>query len=290
MKLIKANYEIYAASFNKDLPYNYDGNNLIEIAGRTCYKSEEKIADGTADKFVKMIEERGHNAMIEHSWELRFYDQIVPYCKFLNFMQIDNGVFVAGNKRAFKEWDYKYYKDYYVLVDEHVSAIYENKRWDMLSATVKIITDRGVTHEIVRHRLASYAQESTRFCNYSKAKFDGHVTFIIPPWVNIPEGKYDLTNYNEYNKKEEEIWFKAMLDNEQDYNFLISRGWSPQQARSVLPNSLKTEIIVTADLQEWIHIFNLRALGKAGTPHPQMLEIMKPLYKDFQKLFPEVFI
>ena len=111
MRLIKANYEIYAASFNKDLPYSYDDSKLlIEVAGRTCYKSEEKIAEGTAEKFVNMLRSRGHCAMIEHSWSLRkYYLNFTPYYKFLNFMHLTSsgGMLAAGNDRAFEEWGLK---------------------------------------------------------------------------------------------------------------------------------------------------------------------------------------
>ena len=172
MRLVKAGYEIYAASFIENLPYNYDGNNLIEIAGRTCYKSEEKIAEGSADKFVKMLEEKGHTAMIEHSWELRYYSTInLPRYEYLNYLQIFYvGTLVAGNLRAFEEWEYKGKNDY-VKDTKFLKYIYNDKRWDMLSATVKFVCDTGVTHEAVRHRPPAFAQESTRYCNYSKDKF-----------------------------------------------------------------------------------------------------------------------
>jgi len=174
------------------------------------------------------------------------------------------------------------FKDYQI--------IYKYKRWDMLAASVKFIIDRGTSHELVRHRPVSYNQESTRYCNYSKDKFNNQITFIIPPWCDIDEGEYnDTKSYNEY-KETNECWLKHMFETEVNYKILLDKGWSPQQARSILPNSLKTEIIVTTNLQEWIHIFNLRALGITGAPHPQMLEVMQPLYSEFRNLFPEVFM
>lgn len=143
-----------------------------------------------------------------------------------------------------------------------------------VNITVKFTVDRGVTHELVRHRLASYSQESTRYCNYA-----GGVTFIIPPWTRFVPGEYkDSSDCSEYwnSTKSERLWFCAMVNAEADYKNLLKEGWSPQQARSVLPNSLKTEIVTTCNLREWRHILKLRT-SKAA--HPQMREIMFPLLK-----------
>lgn len=197
--------------------------NLIELAGRTCYKSEEKITPESASKFVQKINKLGHHSVLEHS-----------------------------------------------------------------AMTVRFIIDRGVSHELVRHRLCAFSQESTRYCNYK----DG-VEFIIPPWINLSE------NSNEYDEgtairlnpgdswdDSTFIWTWHMYRSEQAYLELLKLGWSPQQARSVLPNSLKTEIVVTANFREWQHIFSLRT-SKAA--HPQMREIMLPLLKECAERFPEIF-
>ncbi|MDR3320001.1 MAG: FAD-dependent thymidylate synthase [Desulfovibrio sp.] len=180
----------------------------LESAGRTCYKSEEKITDDSAAPFVLRILESGHHSIIEHA-----------------------------------------------------------------SATVHIICDRGVTHEIVRHRLASYSQESTRYANYSNAKFGNEITVIRPCfWI---EGSPSYS-----------MWYAAMEQAERAYLDLIANGASPQQARSVLPNSLKTEIVVTCNLREWRHIFELRCDSSA---HPQMREIMLPLLGKMHERAPELF-
>lgn len=189
----------------------FDGMEIlkkIERIGRTCYKSEDKITDTSAVNFVKMLIERGHEAMIEHI---------------------------------------------------HIS--------------VRIICDRGVSHEIVRHRIASYAQESTRYCNYSKDKFGNEITVIEPNfWEDKPECK--------------QIWEQAMRQSEEAYLKLIELGASPQEARSVLPNSLKTEIVVTMNLREWRHFFKLRTDKSA---HPQIREIAIPLLQAFKEKIPVVF-
>lgn len=191
----------------------------IEAAGRTCYKSEDKICTDSAAKFVKNIIARGHESVLEHQ-----------------------------------------------------------------SLSVRVVCDRGVSHELVRHRIASYSQESTRYCNYA-----GGVAFIIPPWCNIDEGDYNNSRLSPGLTGVELAWFGLCNSAESTYIYLINSGWSPQQARSVLPNSLKTEIVITQNLRQWRHFFNLRAAGIAGKPHPQMLEITIPMLREFKKVIPIVF-
>jgi thymidylate synthase (FAD) len=216
MILVKPSHEILA-TLGTD-PYDeFAPLKLIEYAGRVCYKSEDKITKDSANKFVKMVTERGHHSVLEHS-----------------------------------------------------------------AMTVKFICDRGVSHQLVRHRLCSFSQESTKYCSYK----DG-VTFVIPPWVDIEPGEYPLYMSDicieDFCSKR---WFTAMSHTENAYVTLLHDGWSPQQARSVLPNSLKTEIVVTANFREWKHIFNLRC-SKAA--HPQIRELMIPLRDEMIKYYPEVF-
>ena len=158
------------------------------------------------------------------------------------------------------------------------------------SVSVKIICDRGVTHEIVRHRLCAYSQESTRYCNYK-----GGVTFVMPPWVDLQLGSYVEEVGNKYLKRPwwpsfknnaDACWFRNMLSSEKEYIYLLNEGWSSQQARSVLPNSLKTEIIMTANIREWRHILKLRT-SKAA--HPQMREVMIPILAEFRARIPVLF-
>lgn len=154
-----------------------------------------------------------------------------------------------------------------IIKSGHESVIEHEK------ITVKIICDRGVSHEIVRHRIASYSQESTRYCNYYAEKFGNELTFIKPYFWNKDFAKY-------------KIWENTMLYIEKAYMELIEAGAKPQEARSVLPNSLKTEIIVTMNLREWRHFFKLRADNAA---HPQMRQIALPLLKEFQNEIPVIF-
>lgn len=148
------------------------------------------------------------------------------------------------------------------------------------SFSVKFIVDRGVSHELVRHRVASFAQESTRYCNYGKSD---EIT-VIAPCFWTPESSEDFRD-----PLNVEDWEKAMLKCEEMYLSLIKRGASPQEARSVLPNSLKTEVVMTANLREWRHFFKLRSLGTTGKPHPQMVEVALPLLEECKKLIPVVF-
>ena len=183
--------------------------NLLELAGRTCYKSEGQCSVGSASPFVeKICKTFKHESVIEH----------------------------AG-------------------------------------FSVKFVCDRGVSHELVRHRLAAYSQESTRYCNYSKEKFGNEITVIRPCFW-----KQDSDEYT--------VWKIACASAERDYIDLLARGASAQEARSILPNSLKTEIVMTANLREWKHVFSMRCSDKA---HPQMREIMIPLQNEIQKILPEIF-
>lgn len=139
--------------------------------------------------------------------------------------------------------------------------------------SVKIICDRGVSHELVRHRIASYSQESTRYCNYFKDKFGNELTLIKPYFWND-----DIQKYN--------IWLETMQVIEQNYNKLIEIGAKPEEARSILPNSLKTEIIATMNLRQWRHFFKLRTAPNA---HPQMREISIPLLNEMKTIIPVIF-
>lgn len=152
------------------------------------------------------------------------------------------------------------------------------------SLSVEFDVDRGVTHEAVRHRIASFAQESTRYCNYSDDKFGNEITLINPQgafWNKIEE--------TELNNKRMAIWNRAAKQSEENYNDLLALGAKPQEARTVLITSTKATIVITANLREWRHIMNLRAVGTTGAPHPQMLEVMRPLLTALHIRIPVVF-
>lgn len=205
MKVIEPGYQILS-------PINGTELQLIERAGRTCYKSEDKITDESAKQFVAGLIKRQHEAMLEHS-----------------------------------------------------------------SLSIRFICDRGVSHELVRHRLASFAQESTRYCNYSKDKFGNELTFIRPFF-------WDENSF-EYSR-----WLEVCKMAEDEYCRLMSQpGCTPQEARSILPNSIKTEVVMTTNYREWRHFFKLRAARATGPAHPQMEQITRPLLEELKTLIPVVF-
>lgn len=203
MKIIKQSW-----SFEDDI----DGAAILaklERAGRTCYKSEDRITEDSSKVFIKSIMTKNHESIMEH-----------------------------------------------------------------VNISVRIITDRGVSHEIVRHRLASYSQESTRYCNYSKDKFDNEITVIHPVDFidNADPGFFD--------------WITAMKESEKFYFNMLKAGRTPQLARSVLPNSLKTELVMTANLREWRHFFKLRTSSAA---HPQMRALAQSMLEGFREKIPIIF-
>lgn len=182
----------------------------LEACGRVCYKSEDRIEDGTANAFLRGIIKRGHEAVLEHA-----------------------------------------------------------------RISVKFICDRGVSHEIVRHRMASYCQESTRYCNYGGEKFGNEITVIEPFYLVGPDRE------NRYA-----LWKNSCQAAEMAYTFMLDLGCSPQEARAVLPNSLKTELVMTANIREWRHFLRLRC-SKAA--HPQMREVAIPLLQMFYEAMPVLF-
>lgn len=264
----------------------------IERVGRTCYKSEDKITEDSAKKFYKGLCNRKHTAMVEHAVFLfkldRFqYDvlKVLNHYKYLNFTEDCGRYLVSGNLRALNESgatslckalydldpDLIYNEGMRTFlstyeVEGKVSVIdfsdlknpTENEFMNHFYMTFHYVTDRGVTHEMVRHRPASYAQESTRYCNYAKEQFGGELTIIKPAhWDSLP----DHIKHS---------YIKTWESSEYEYDYLIRHGETPQQARAVLPNALKTEIIMTACAGELEHYFDLRARGVTGAPHPDI--------------------
>jgi thymidylate synthase (FAD) len=198
MKIVNPSFEII------------DHSNLlatIEAGGRTCYKSEDKICEGSAEPFIEKIKNFKHESVLEH------------------------GVI-----------------------------------------TVRIVCDRGVSHEMVRHRIAAFSQESTRYCNYSKGKYGGEIT-VVRPQTGLTDDQYSL-------------WEEAMTLAEMNYLGMVRRGASAQQARSVLPNSLKTEMVMSANPREWRHIFTVRTHRDA---HPDMVATLRPVLQEFRKRWPVLF-
>lgn len=319
MRLIKPSFEIIEQKPGVDGLLQH-----IERCGRTCYKSEDKITEDSAEKFVNMLVNRGHTAMVEHGTVYLKYD-IIEH----GSMNLPNkyhfnkySVVTVGNEplHGYETPEYKEKFDghTYAYITTNYRVLLQNDWLDDLKyqcepsehhvkrVTVKFVCDRGVSHEFVRHRVFSFAQESTRYCNYSKDKFGNELTFIIPCWVDglalqgaasgtvinhddfgelIGEYYYSLTGKEEPYFKPWEITpesnFVASLQvSEKLYLELLNQGWKPQQARAVLPNSLKTELIMTGTIKQWEGFFKLR---DAKDAHPQARELAQPLHEEFIK-------
>lgn len=268
----------------------------IEIAGRTCYKSEDKITPDSAAKFVERMVKSGHGAMLEHGTVYLFLtmssrQQYFKYCSNPYSVANSTGEAEKGTWNGFVTTNYR------VLVEngwlDDLEYICNPGKEHEKRITVRFVCDRGVSHEFVRHRVFSFAQESTRYCNYSKDKFGNEVTYILPNWMDeIQLGTHNSTKiliqadgFQEFsaNNNQEicEIAFMSTLAQaEINYNTLIRLGWKPQQARAILPNSLKTELVMTGFVSQWTEFFRLRCASNA---HPQAQELAIPLREEFIK-------
>lgn len=290
MKLIESSVQIIE---EKD-PYK-----MIELAGRTCYKSEDKITEDSAKEFVDRMIKLGHGAMLEHGTIYLTIDgedpnlskiqsnphtkvNLVPY----EILTEDNytisyKAYITTNLRVLIENNLKELLCYQVEPTEH-----HEKR-----ITAKFICDRGVSHEFVRHRVFSFAQESQRYCNYSKDQFNNELTFIKPTWLNIPTGDYtywdgdwcDIDNMKIQLPSDNGIAdnFLWCLNNAgMQYRLLINKGLKPQEARAILPNATKTELVMTGFESDWEHFFELRCSGAA---HPDAKKLADELCKLIHK-------
>lgn len=287
MKLIESSVQIIE---EKD-PYK-----MIELAGRTCYKSEDKITENSAKEFVDRMIKLGHGAMLEHGTIYLTIDgedpnlskiqsnphtkvNLVPY----EILTEDNytisyKAYITTNLRVLIENNLKELLCYQVEPTEH-----HEKR-----ITAKFICDRGVSHEFVRHRVFSFAQESQRYCNYNKDKFNNELTFIKPTWLDIPTGDYtywdgdwcDIDNMKIQLPSDNGVAdnFLQCLNNAgMQYRLLINKGLKPQEARGVLPNATKTELVMTGFESDWEHFFELRCSGAAHPDAKKLADELKSL-------------
>lgn len=271
----------------------------IEWAGRHCYKSLDKITENSAKEFVDRMIKLGHGAMLEHGTIYLTIDgedpnlskiQSNPHTKvnLVPYEVLTEGNYTIGykayittNLRVLIENNLKELLQYQVEPTEH-----HEKR-----ITAKFICDRGVSHEFVRHRVFSFAQESQRYCNYSKDKFNNELTFIKPTWLDIPTGDYtywdgdwcDIDNVKIQLPSDNGVAdnFLWCLNNAgMQYRLLINKGLKPQEARGVLPNATKTELVMTGFESDWEGFFKLRCSGAA---HPDAKKLADELYKLIHK-------
>ena len=312
MKLIKPSFTIIEQGSGIDGVYKQ-----IEMAGRTCYKSEDKITETSAKEFVDRMIKSGHGAMLEHGTVYLYmrYDSNQEGNCYIWDDQTDRHydpyvVKYSNNAHSKVHYD----NDYNAYITTNLRVLVENKWMDDLiymceptkyhekRITVKFTCDRGVTHEFVRHRVFSFAQESTRYCNYLKDKFGSEVTFILPPWVdaddpNLFYKRYTSDNFGDllmeyyYRATPEGInsglkvdavssFAMALQAAEKLYFSLVENGWKAQEARAVLPNAVKAELVMTGFASDWKHFFHLRTATGA---HPQARELAQPLQDEFVK-------
>lgn len=306
MKLCKPLFEIWEQSAGLEGVYKQ-----IEKVGRVCYKSEDKITEDSAKPFVDRMIKSGHGAMLEHGTvylEFHVKDPSEVGEEEYHSQQSELNKLIsryANNKYSIIKVNHYYdtvfiTTNYRVLIENNwlkdLKYICEPTVFHERRVTVHFVCDRGVSHEFVRHRVMSFAQESTRYCNYSKDKFGNELTFIIPCWLDIPTGHYaywdgdwcDIDKMKiqlpEGEHKDIDAFLWTLNNAETHYTLLINSGWKPQEARAVLPNSLKTELVVTGFVSDWKHFFRVRSrIAETGKPHPQAQELADPLMDEFVK-------
>lgn len=287
MRLIKPSFNIWGHENTLEGIYKQ-----IERVGRVCYKSEDKISENTYKDFVDRMIKSGHGAMLEHGTVYlkvpanidevgNFLDEVPTWtkCKLVEEKD-DNWWAITTNYRVLVEH----------FAEEYIEDILENylcepTKYHKKRITVHFVCDRGVSHEFVRHRVFSFAQESTRYCNYSKDKFGNELTFIKPCWSKASLGNYGTLRepleiqFDEYDEDVFEMEFiNELINIEFRYMNILNAGYTPQQARAVLPNALKTELVMTGFASDWEHFFKLR---DAGSAHPQARELAHPLHMEF---------
>jgi thymidylate synthase (FAD) len=268
----------------------------IELAGRTCYKSEDKITDTSAKAFVERMSKSNHGAMLEHGTlyfkvptKGRYKTEVDFYrCNAHSRVQTDPlGAYwyITTNYRV---WDSV---PYYQEIDHYMC---DKEQYHAERVTVLFHTQIAITREFNRHRVNSMAESSTRYCNYSKDKFGNEIVINKPDWItpeSLEEHRMTLQRMcSMIAKREDEIsfadidyWLFANMACEYSYMKLIGMGWQPQQARTVLPLDTNSDLVHTAFVDEWKHFFALRAQGVTGAPHPDASALAIPLYNEFVK-------
>lgn len=316
MKLIKSSFEIL-----EQAPGIQGVKKQIELAGRTCYKSEDKITDTSCEEFVSRMVNSGHGAMLEHGTVYLYLEYVSPLVDEKNYLlhtdvliKYEENKYSKAKTQVINNYLHKVYitTNYRVLVEngwlDDLKYQCEPTEYHEKRITVKFICDRGVSHEFVRHRTMSFAQESTRYCNYSKKdKFNEEITFIKPIWLEestMSPSDWESRKMIESNFDEDGVWYEEcykytgdpriknsswqwnsadwfyhqLKSSETTYLQLLKQGWKPQEARAILPNSLKTELVMTGFVSDWGHFFELRC---HSTAHPDARALAIPLKDEF---------
>lgn len=297
MRLIKQGFEIIEQPSGLEGMYK-----MIEMAGRTCYKSEDKITETSAKEFVDRMIKSGHGAMLEHGTVYLCIEVPFPK-KEVGVVDVNSKEWKLLEKFSTNKYSIGKYKSPSLYscakgyITTNLRVLVENGWLDDLKYwcepteyhekryTVKWTIDRVTGESFLRHRVFSFARESTRYCNYSKDKFDNELTFIIPCWTNLPEQEYgDRVNPKVFNRGNtngiETSYVDFLRQAEYSYLNLLSQGWKPQQARQVLPFSVSSPLVMTGFASDWLHFFDLRCDSHA---HPQAREIATALKEEFIK-------
>lgn len=291
MRLIKPSVEIWDQEEGLNGVYK-----SIERAGRICYKSSDKITEDSAEPFVDRMIKSLHHSMLEqgtvyltipredinyHIYLSKYRDNPYSECRVAQTLEgIPVGsLYISTNYRVIIEHDWA----------DDLKYLCKPTKFHEKRISVHFTLDRAVSMEFLRHRKCSFAQESTRYCDYSKNKFNNEITYIIPIWLDVPETEYGtlLTpkdiQFKEYTNLSEKEFINHLLDSEYRYFNLLKLGWTPQQARQVLPNALKTELVMTGFISDWKHFIDLRYRGTTGKPHPDAFYLAEKLYNLFKE-------
>ena len=301
MKLIESKVEVIEQQPGLEGVYKQ-----IELAGRTCYKSEDKITEDSAKAFVDRMIGSKHGAMLEHGTVYlkgrAVYDENgvleVPKNLFPSFFE-RNKYSIVRKIESEDMCNWYITTNLRVIIENNLTEcleyICEPTEIHEKRITARFTCDRGVSHEIVRHRVMSFAMESTRYCNYEKDKFGNELTYVSPSWLDIDKLLPLVDLANKDNKEVYRMGHDESLSNEDramcsfiydlsncehGYIFQVKCGWQAQQARQLLPNALKTEIVVTGFESDWEHFFSLRSpkYGAQGV-HPDMAKLADELYE-----------
>ena len=282
MKLIQQSAEIWEQSEGEVGIYKQ-----VERAARLCYKSEDKTTEDSYKRFIDMLNTNGHQSPLEHGtvYLVTDHDEIIKRYKANPYSRVVTrgwDVCITTNYRVIKEHGW----------EDDLQYLCEPTEYHVKRISIHITTSRSVSHELVRHRTFSFCQESQRYCNYSKDKFNNEITFIKPSWLNIPTGHYAYWDgdwcdihkmkiqVSEEERRDIATFLWALDQAEIQYTTLLNLGWKPQEAREVLPNSTKTELIITGFESDWEHFFRLRCSPAA---HPMMQELASLIKEIFIK-------
>ena len=311
MRLIKPSVEIWDQEEGLNGIYK-----SIERAGRICYKSSDKITEDSAKPFVDRMIKSLHHSMLEqgtvyltipredinyHIYLSKYRDNPYSECRVAQTLEgIPVGsLYISTNYRVIIEHDWT----------DDLKYLCKPTKFHEKRISVHFTCDRGIWNEFIRHKTLqrgddcevypivnydaeqnnSFAQESTRYCNFSKNKFNNEITYIIPSWLNIPEAEYGTIHdskeiqFKKYTDLSEKEFINHLLNSEYRYFNLLKLGWTPQQARQVLPNALKTELIMTGYISDWKHFVDLRYRGTTGKPHPDAFYLAEKLYNLFKE-------